>query len=82
MKETEETIPYCQKTEGIILNSEVESSMSSSFHPNNGQIPSQTTDTTSMNSVQASEYEDAESGVFILAKYGSISNKWLGANFM
>ncbi|XWS44935.1 hypothetical protein CRYUN_Cryun15aG0092900 [Craigia yunnanensis] len=61
MKETGETIPYCQKTEGIILNSEVESSMSSSFHPNNGQIPSQTTDTTSMNNVQASEYEDAES---------------------
>ncbi|XWS29530.1 hypothetical protein CRYUN_Cryun24cG0037000 [Craigia yunnanensis] len=54
IKETEET-------EGIIRNSEVESSMSSNFHPNNGQIPSQTMDTTSMNSVQALEYEDAES---------------------
>ena len=73
IKETEETIPYFQETEGN--NSEVESSLSSSFHPNNGQIPSQTTDRTSMNSVQASEYEDAESGVFILAKFGSISNK-------
>ncbi|XVE83136.1 hypothetical protein DITRI_Ditri16bG0063300 [Diplodiscus trichospermus] len=61
IKETEETIPYGQETEGIISNSEVESSLSCSFHPNNGQILSQTTDTTSMNSVQASEYEDAES---------------------
>ncbi|XP_022751072.1 calmodulin-binding transcription activator 3-like isoform X2 [Durio zibethinus] len=61
IKETEETIPYRQETEGIISNSEVESSTSSSLHPNNSQIPSQTTDTTSMNSVQASEYEDAES---------------------
>ncbi|XP_022739607.1 calmodulin-binding transcription activator 3-like isoform X2 [Durio zibethinus] len=35
--------------------------MSSSFHPTNGQIPSQTADTTSMNRLLASEYEDAES---------------------
>lgn len=62
INETVETIRYCQETEGIIHNPEVESSLSSSFHPNNnGQIPSQTTDTTSMNSVHASEYEDAES---------------------
>ncbi|XP_022740214.1 calmodulin-binding transcription activator 3-like [Durio zibethinus] len=61
IKETEGTIPYSPETEGIIHNSEVESSMSSSFHPTNGQIPSQTVDTTSMNSLQASEYEDAES---------------------
>ncbi|XVF15198.1 hypothetical protein REPUB_Repub09cG0129600 [Reevesia pubescens] len=61
VKETEETIPHSHETERMIRNSEVESSMSSSFHPNNGQIPSQTMDTTSMNSVQASEYEDAES---------------------
>ena len=45
----------------------MESSLSSNFHPNNGQIPSQTMDTTSMNSVQTLEYEDAESGVLILA---------------
>ncbi|EOX92102.1 Calmodulin-binding transcription activator protein with CG-1 and Ankyrin domains, putative isoform 1 [Theobroma cacao] len=61
IKETEEAIPYSQDTEGILPNSEMESSVSSSFHPNNGQIPSKTTDTTSLNSVQASEYEDAES---------------------
>ncbi|XVF17258.1 hypothetical protein REPUB_Repub10bG0104400 [Reevesia pubescens] len=61
IKETEETIPYSQETEGIIRNSDVESSMSSNFHPNNGPIPSQTMDSVSMNSVQASDYEDAES---------------------
>ncbi|KAF3441067.1 hypothetical protein FNV43_RR19353 [Rhamnella rubrinervis] len=42
-------------------NSEIDSSVSSSFPPNNYQVPSQTTDTTSLNSAQASEYEDAES---------------------
>ncbi|KAH7520590.1 hypothetical protein FEM48_Zijuj08G0161200 [Ziziphus jujuba var. spinosa] len=41
-------------------NSEIDSSFSSSFPPNSYQI-SQTTDTTSLNSAQASEYEDAES---------------------
>lgn len=62
----------------------MESSLSSSFHPNNnGQIPSQTTDTTSMNSVHASEHEDAESGVFILANIAQfLSNgQDSGANF-
>lgn len=47
-------------------NSEIDSSVSSSFPPNNYQMPSQTTDTTSMNSAQASEYEDAESGALCL----------------
>ncbi|TYH95199.1 hypothetical protein ES332_A12G089900v1 [Gossypium tomentosum] len=63
LKETEGTIPYYQEAVGIVPNSEVESSMSSNFHPNYSQIPSQTMDTASMNSVhvQASEYEDAES---------------------
>nr|UOV21268.1 calmodulin-binding transcription activator [Corchorus capsularis] len=60
VKENEEAIPYSQESEGTIPNSEMESSISSSFHPNNGQLPSQTTDT-SLNSVQASDYEDAES---------------------
>lgn len=45
-------------------NSEIDSSFSSSFPPNSYQI-SQTTDTTSLNSAQASEYEDAESGAFV-----------------
>lgn len=77
LKETEGTIPYFQEAVGIVPNSEIESSLSSNFHPSKSQIPSQTMDTASMNSVhvQASEYEDAESGMFILAKYGSIFNK-------
>ncbi|OMO56135.1 IQ motif, EF-hand binding site [Corchorus capsularis] len=61
IKENEEAMTYSQDTEGRIPNSEMESSLSSSFHPNNGQISSQTTDSTSLNSVQASDYEDAES---------------------
>ncbi|KAK9271617.1 hypothetical protein L1049_001980 [Liquidambar formosana] len=61
IKETEEANPYSQETEEVGTNSEMDSSMSSSFHPNNYQVPSQTTDTTSPNSAQASEYEDAES---------------------
>ncbi|XP_012437207.1 calmodulin-binding transcription activator 3 isoform X1 [Gossypium raimondii] len=63
LKETEGGIPYSQEAVGIVPNSEVESSLSSNFLPNNSQIPSQTMDTASMNSVhvQASEYEDAES---------------------
>lgn len=32
-------------------------------------MPAQTTDTTSLNSAQASEYEDAESGAFTFACY-------------
>ncbi|KAK8673821.1 hypothetical protein V6N13_112132 [Hibiscus sabdariffa] len=63
IKEIEGTIPNSLEPEGIIPNSEAESSISSNFNPNNSQIPSQTMDTASMNSVhvQASEYEDAES---------------------
>ncbi|KAE8704926.1 Calmodulin-binding transcription activator 3 [Hibiscus syriacus] len=63
IKEIEGTIPYSQEPEGIVPNYEVESSNSSNFNPNNSEIPSQTMDTASMNSVhvQASEYEDAES---------------------
>ncbi|XP_044479128.1 calmodulin-binding transcription activator 3-like [Mangifera indica] len=53
--------PYSQDIEETIPSSEIEGSMSSSFHPNNYLLPSQTTDTTSLTSAQASEYEDAES---------------------
>ena len=64
IKETEEAVPYSQETEP---NSEIDSSGSSCFHPNNNQITSQNTDTTSLNSsAQASEYEDAESGRFVV----------------
>ncbi|XP_062099603.1 calmodulin-binding transcription activator 3 isoform X2 [Humulus lupulus] len=41
--------------------SEIDSPASSSIPPNSYQMLSQTTDTTSLNSAQASEYEDAES---------------------
>lgn len=45
----------------IVPSSEIDSSASSSFPTNGYQMPAQTTDTTSLNSAQASEYEDAES---------------------
>ncbi|KAF5480859.1 hypothetical protein F2P56_001569 [Juglans regia] len=61
IKETEEAIPYSQETEDILPNSEIDSSGASNFHLNNYRVPSQTTDTTSLNSVQASDYEDTES---------------------
>lgn len=57
--------PYSQENEETIPNSEVEGSQSSGFHPNSYQMPSQTADT-SLNSAQASEYEDAESGAFVV----------------
>jgi hypothetical protein len=44
----------------------MDTSVSSRFHPNGYQVPTRTTDTTSMNSAQASEYEDAESGAFFI----------------
>lgn len=44
-------------------NSDADSSPSSKFQQYG---PSQTTDTTSLNSTQASDYADAESGVFVL----------------
>lgn len=44
-------------------NTEMDTSLSSSLHPHSYQVPSQTIDTISMNSAQASEYEEAESGI-------------------
>ncbi|ONI02281.1 hypothetical protein PRUPE_6G187700 [Prunus persica] len=60
-KGTEEAVPYSHETEEIALNSEMENSVSSSFNPNTFQMRSQATDTTSLSSAQASEFEDAES---------------------
>ncbi|XP_010269272.1 PREDICTED: calmodulin-binding transcription activator 3-like isoform X2 [Nelumbo nucifera] len=51
MKDTEEALPIYQKG----------SPVSSSSFTNHTQMPSQTMDTISLNSTQASEYEDAES---------------------
>ncbi|KAK3020968.1 hypothetical protein RJ639_046955 [Escallonia herrerae] len=61
IKETEEAKANSLETVENTPNSEVESSVSSQFHPYSYQVTSQTTDTTSLNSTQASEYEDAES---------------------
>ncbi|KAL6993149.1 hypothetical protein U1Q18_011267 [Sarracenia purpurea var. burkii] len=60
-KEAEESIPNSQESEEIVPNFEVDSSLSSNCIPNNHHVTSQTTDTSSPNSTQASEYEDAES---------------------
>ncbi|KAJ6740850.1 CALMODULIN-BINDING TRANSCRIPTION ACTIVATOR CAMTA [Salix purpurea] len=61
IKEYEEHIPFSQEIEDTIPSSEMDTSVSSGFRPNGYQVPTRTTDTTSMNSAQASEYEDAES---------------------
>ncbi|XP_044468688.1 calmodulin-binding transcription activator 3-like isoform X2 [Mangifera indica] len=61
IKATEETIPYSQEMKKIIPSSEIDGSVSSSFNASNYHLPSQTTDTTSLTSAQASEHEDAES---------------------
>ncbi|CAL5365358.1 unnamed protein product [Camellia sinensis] len=62
IKEAEETIHNSQESEEIVPNAEVDSSVSSTFNPYNYQVTSHATDTASLNSAQASEYEDAESG--------------------
>ena len=63
IKETEEA--------DIAPSSEIDSS-SSSFPPNGYRMPSQTTDTTSLSSAQASEYEDAESGAPAFFSFNSL----------
>ncbi|KAF8406012.1 hypothetical protein HHK36_008092 [Tetracentron sinense] len=50
-----------RETEEVIPSSQIGSPMSSNFLTNYNRLPSQTTDTTSLNSAQTSEYEDAES---------------------
>jgi len=51
----------------MMPNSEMDTSVSSSFRSNGYQVPTGTTDSTSMNSALASEYEDAESGPFFFS---------------
>ncbi|KAF3960222.1 hypothetical protein CMV_015043 [Castanea mollissima] len=58
-KETEEAVPYSQETEP---NSEMDSSVPSFFLLNNYQVTSQSTDTTGLNSAQALEHVNTESG--------------------
>ena len=62
VKDNGETLPHAQETDDIMPKTEMDTSFSSGIHPNSYQVPSQTMDTTSMNSAQASEYEEAESG--------------------
>ena len=57
IKETEEAFPYFQETETNVF---------SCFHPNNSQVTSQIIDTTGLNSAQALEHMDAESGRFVV----------------
>ncbi|KAI4317272.1 hypothetical protein L6164_025155 [Bauhinia variegata] len=60
-KDNEEALPYVQETDSIMHTTEMDTSLSSGLHPISYQVPSQTMDTTSMNSAQASDYEEAES---------------------
>ncbi|XP_021887089.1 calmodulin-binding transcription activator 3-like [Carica papaya] len=60
IKETGETIPYSQEAEEAISN-ELDTAASSIFHHSDHHMHSQTTDATSVNGTQATEYEDAES---------------------
>lgn len=57
-------IPDSQQNEENTSKSELDSSSASRFQPYDHQRASPVTDTTSLNSSQASEIEDAESGVF------------------
>ncbi|KAF3666764.1 hypothetical protein FXO37_10355 [Capsicum annuum] len=61
IKEPQQVTPDFQETDEDVRSSEVDSSASTKFYPNDYQVNSQVTDTTSLSSVQASEYEDAES---------------------
>ncbi|KAL2521544.1 Calmodulin-binding transcription activator 3 [Forsythia ovata] len=56
-----EVIPDSQRTREDAHNSEVDSSLSSEFRPYSHEGTSQVTDSASLNSAQASEFEDAES---------------------
>lgn len=81
VKEHEDTIPCTQEIEDTVPHSEMDTSVSSNFHHDNYQVPAQTADTISMNSAQASEYEDAESGAFtiylhFLCVSSNIRNCW------
>lgn len=51
------------EVEQIICNSEADSSMNSDLQQNSCQMLSQNTDSRSLNSGQASDYGDAESGI-------------------
>ncbi|XP_049364623.1 calmodulin-binding transcription activator 3-like isoform X2 [Solanum verrucosum] len=61
IREPQQVTPDLQETDEDVHSSEVDSSASTKFYPNDYQVNSQVTDTTSLSSAQASEYEDAES---------------------
>ncbi|CAI0420227.1 unnamed protein product [Linum tenue] len=63
VKDTAEAISHSPNTDnGVGQNSEMDTSVSSNYHSNSYQMPTQTTeDTISMASGKASEYEDVES---------------------
>lgn len=66
IREPQQVTPDLQETDEDVHSSEVDSSASTKFYPNDYQVNSQVTDTTSLSSAQASEYEDAESGIFLI----------------
>ncbi|XP_038694736.1 calmodulin-binding transcription activator 3 isoform X2 [Tripterygium wilfordii] len=61
IQDTNKASLYCQETKELMPISEIDSSRSTTSCRNNDHGPSLTTDMASQNSVQASEYEDAES---------------------
>ncbi|KAJ4715731.1 MYB transcription factor [Melia azedarach] len=64
IKVNEGATPSFQESDDTTPNSDVEGSQSSSFHPDNYQMPLQTTNTTSLNSAQSSAFVDALSDDF------------------
>ncbi|KAF6140604.1 hypothetical protein GIB67_013897 [Kingdonia uniflora] len=53
-----------RETEDVISSSQISSPLSSSYVTNHSHAPSQTTDSTSLNSAHTSEYEDVESDIY------------------
>ncbi|KAJ4715739.1 MYB transcription factor [Melia azedarach] len=64
IKVNERATPSFQGNDETTPNSDVEGSQSSSFHPNNYQVPLQTKNMTSLNSAQSSAFMDALSDDF------------------
>ncbi|XP_042481832.1 calmodulin-binding transcription activator 1-like isoform X2 [Macadamia integrifolia] len=61
VKGTKSTFGRIREFEEVVPSSQMSSPASSRFLTNHTQVPSQTTDSTSLNSNQTSEFEDAES---------------------
>lgn len=62
---TEGATPSFQESDETRPNSDVEGPQSSSFHPNNYQMPLQTTNMTSPNSAPSLTFMDASYGIYV-----------------